>query len=161
MKKFLTQSEVLCLPYGVEFVSEIQDAIKHNSEKNYLIISASSDTVDETSFVHIGNCIKKAATRNADVLLGNIEYFKRIIEVDDNLFYVDQFRGSNFIVIFKKFFSQFLTFRQHLTLEEQTNAEADHIFLMHPFVCEGGIQNYSQSLEIIEDLKQIRKFYHE
>jgi hypothetical protein len=161
VENFLTRSDILCLSYGAESVREIQDAIKHNPEKNHLIISAYSNTLDETSFIHIGNCIKKAATRNADVLLGNIEYFKRIIEVEDNLFCVDQFRGSNFIVIFKKFFSQFLTYRQHLSLEEQTIANADNIFLMYPFICTGDLQNYSQSLETIEDLKQIRQFYHE
>lgn len=150
--------KIFYLLYESEIIKEIQDAIKDNIEKEYLLFSTSSNTTEKNSLIHVENCITKVQTKNADILLGNIQYFKQILQVEENIFCVDQFQGSSFFVIFKKFYSKILAFNQHSSIEDQMRKTTDNIFVIYPFVSSDK-EKYSQSSEIIEDLRQIRQFY--
>jgi hypothetical protein len=149
-----------------EYLQKITDILNKNMESDFVIICNASKKIDDPSLhKYLNACIIKAQEKGADILLGGVQNFHKILEVDENLFCVEKFQGFNFIVIFNSIFYQIIN-KKDLTnayLEDFLSEIAENIFIMHPFInleeSFSGIDPYDRSNIIIGDLKQIRKFY--
>ncbi|MFB6453870.1 glycosyltransferase [Chitinophaga sp. Hz27] len=72
---------------------------------NFVIICEDDHqfTVDYTHQA-LNDAIEEAQRLDADILLGGISWFENAVQVNDKLFWVQLFSGTQFMVIFKKFY---------------------------------------------------------
>lgn len=80
--------------------------------------------------------IQTAQQFNADILLGGVSWFDLPIQCTSNLFYIDQFNGMQFSIIFKSLYDTILNYEY----TEQTITDiclsnlSSNIFVMWPFI---------------------------
>lgn len=80
--------------------------------------------------------IDKCLRLNADVLLGSVSWFDQVLQVNKQLFWVDRFNGTQFMVIFKKYYQAILDadFQLIDIADMKMSSITDGIFVMYPFV---------------------------
>jgi hypothetical protein len=80
--------------------------------------------------------IRQAQKLNADVLLGGVHWYNSAIDVTDDLYWVDIFTATHFMVVFENFYDAILntsfefTDISDLKISEMT----DKKFVIHPFI---------------------------
>ena len=82
----------------------LQDLVK--PEDDFIILCEDDHyfTADYTKS-DLLNAITVAAQKGADILLGGVSGFSSIIHITENLYWVENFSGLQFTVIFRKFFN--------------------------------------------------------
>ncbi|WP_144009383.1 glycosyltransferase family 25 protein [Pedobacter nyackensis] len=80
--------------------------------------------------------IEEAKEKNADVLMGGVSWFSDAVQVSSNLFWVDQFTGTQFVVVYKKFFDKIINthFNQGDTADRKIAELTVNKFMMYPFI---------------------------
>jgi len=85
----------------------VTKAIAENHD--YLIICLDSHEFSESyNFIDFQKNIAVAKSKNVDILLGGVYRMKNPIKISDTLFWIDDFRGIQFTIIFKRFFKSVL-----------------------------------------------------
>lgn len=156
-------------------VTCIQDTIKNNLNDDYVIICTSHHQfTPHFSISYLNNCIETVQKLGGNLLLGGLLGFEKVMEVTDHIFWVDGFKGAQFIVIFKKAFEYLLqgdnTYK--IPAEVFLSQHLDDIFVMHPFISSYSNRNVGsfentidfQDLnedpeEILTELSEIKKYY--
>ncbi|SIR61671.1 Glycosyltransferase family 25 (LPS biosynthesis protein) [Mucilaginibacter lappiensis] len=124
------------------------------------------------------NSIASAQNRNADILLGGISWFKGIVQIEDPLFWVKSFNGTQFLIIFRKLFTSLLAadFNDNDTADFKISILAESQFFIHPFISvqkdfgysdatpnnnqEGHVgELFATSSEWIQNLKSVGFYY--
>ncbi|RVT75307.1 glycosyl transferase [Flavobacterium sufflavum] len=82
------------------------------------------------------SAIDESLHRDADVLLGSVSWFDQVLQVDKNLFWVDRFNGTQFMIIFQKFYQKILNIDFYKTdiADMKISSLTDAIFVMYPFI---------------------------
>jgi possible glycosyltransferase len=81
--------------------------------------------------------IKQAEQLKADVLSGGVSWMKHPIEVTPKLFWLEQFNGMQFTIIFQKFYNTLLALgeiEEEFALDFKISELSDSIFVMYPFI---------------------------
>lgn len=80
--------------------------------------------------------ISQAVGLGADVLSGGVSWHEDAVEISDTLFWVKRFSGTQFIILFKKFFQAIVdaNFTPMDTADSKMAASSDRIYFMEPFV---------------------------
>lgn len=80
--------------------------------------------------------IQTAIRYDADILLGGVSWFDLPIQCEQNLFYVDQFNGMQFSVIFSSLYDKILDYRDTVdTIVDLCISNlSSNIFVMWPFL---------------------------
>ena len=89
------------------------------------------------SFDLFVNIIDKVVKYNPDVLLGGVSGFRSGIKVSDNLFWVDKFTGTQFVLIFKRFYNTILNavfLPRADVLDQKICFLSDNKFVIYPFI---------------------------
>jgi hypothetical protein len=128
------------------------------SKKDQFIIICEDDHIFTEDYLAplFFNCIVEAQAREADVLLGGVSWFSSIMEVSANLYWVENFSGLQFTVIFRKFFDVI----QNASLENLTAADykiaslSNNKMFIYPFISIQGEFGYSDAT--VENNKQGR-----
>lgn len=82
-----------------------------------------------------------AGNVGAKILLGGVERYGEVIPLTDELFWIDHFTDSNFYVIYKPYFQEFL----ELSLDDGIpyngiiSLSTSNKFLIYPFITKEGI----------------------
>jgi GR25 family glycosyltransferase involved in LPS biosynthesis len=95
------------------------------------------------------NCIEKARKMNADAVLGGVSWFRDAFKATDKLFWVDQFSGIQFLILFDRFFKTILeaTFTENATAEHKIGLLSDSLFFIYPFVSTRKEYEYLDNME--------------
>ena len=95
----------------------------HQFTKNY-----------NTTFLQ--KCIAEAQLSDADILLGGVSWQKNSVQVSENLFWMENFSGLQFTVIFKKFYNSILTaeFGDRDTADHKISALTHKKFVIYPAI---------------------------
>lgn len=96
---------------GIGLWLTIQHIIKNLIDKSSQFIIICEDDhqfTTEYSKLCLFDSIKKAMNRNADILLGGVSWFSSSIKIGEGLFWVENFSGLQFTIIFRKFFDLIL-----------------------------------------------------
>jgi GR25 family glycosyltransferase involved in LPS biosynthesis len=82
------------------------------------------------------NAIEEAKKKNADILMGGVSWFSDAVQVSSNLFWVDQFTGAQFVIIYKKFFGAIIEadFNQGDTADKKMTTLTNNKFMIYPFI---------------------------
>ncbi len=80
--------------------------------------------------------IQTAIRYHADILLGGVSWFDLPIQCEYNLFYVDQFNGMQFSVIFSSLYDKILDYRdtEDTIVDLCISNLSSNIFVMWPFL---------------------------
>lgn len=82
------------------------------------------------------NCIQLAAEHDVDVLSGGVHWFNSCLPVSRNIFWVDRFTGTQFIIIFRRFFKTMINadFGAKDAADRILSDLTSNILLIGPFV---------------------------
>lgn len=71
-----------------------------------------------------------------DVLLGGVSWFEGAIRSTDNLYWVDNFNGTQFMIIFREFFQKFLAMpiEKDISVDMAISYATDHLMVIYPFI---------------------------
>jgi len=182
-----------------EFDMTIVPAIKHNSgaiglwetlnyiirelvnyDYEYFIFCEDDHTfTKDYSKMFLEHCINNANQLDADILLGGISWFDIAVQASKNLFWVNNFSGTQFVVIFKKFYQIILNvndFKVTDSADHKLSTLTDKKFIVSPFISiqkEFGYSDitslnneigridylFEQTSNRIELLKKVKLFY--
>lgn len=125
------------------------------------------------------NFIKEAQKKQADILLGGVSWFEDAVQVPENLFWVDQFTGTQFMIIFKKFYQTILNadFNIGDTADRKICELTNNKFLIYPFISTQKEFGYSdatpfnnnagyvteifeKSSEVLYNIVKVKDFYN-
>ncbi|WP_412467251.1 hypothetical protein [Pedobacter sp. KLB.chiD] len=106
---------------NLEYVIICED--DHQFTKNY-----SSQKLDES--------ISKAKAQNADILLGGVSWFNSAMQLSQNIFWVDNFSGTQFTIIYQKFYSSFLEmkFKKGDSIDYSICDLTDNVMMIYPLI---------------------------
>jgi GR25 family glycosyltransferase involved in LPS biosynthesis len=80
--------------------------------------------------------IAKSRSMKVDVLLGGVSRFSNVFQVDDNLFWVDKFSGTQFTIVFKAFYDRILN--SDFTVDDHSDYKicelSEKCVLIHPII---------------------------
>ncbi len=82
------------------------------------------------------SAIKEAEEKKADVLLGGVSWFLDALQTSKNLFWIDQFTGTQFMIVFKKFYKKIINadFNVGDTADRKICELTTSKFLVYPFI---------------------------
>lgn len=88
------------------------------------------------SIEKLSKIIKEAQEKQADVLLGGVSWFCDALQVSTNLFWVNQFTGTQFIIVYRQFFDVILSakFSPGETADQKISTLTSKKFCMCPFI---------------------------
>jgi len=114
------------------------DIIKNvNQREDYILIC--EDDHQFTNYYSsqiLFQSIKDARHKGADVLLGGVSWLNSGLAVSENLFWVEDFSGLQFAVIFKKFFNVIAgaVFESCDAADYKISSLTNKKFIIHPFI---------------------------
>lgn len=108
------------------------------NEKDEFIIFCEDDLqfTRHYSKKYLLSSIAKAQKRNADILLGGVSWFASAIQIAKNLFWVENFSGLQFTIIFKKFFKEILdaSMENFEAADYKIASLTDKAMFIYPFI---------------------------
>lgn len=150
-----------------------------NSEYEYILIC--EDDHQFTPFYSkemLFESINQVKERNADILIGGVNWFDGVAPVNDTLLWSYFFNGTQFIIVFKKFFDTILQadFNDYDAADFKISALTQNKFIIYPFVSVQKDFGYSdatphnnlpgradelflKSSEWLQNLKNVASFY--
>ncbi len=108
-----------------------------NQEHEYILICEDDHLFTEAySKETLQRAISEAIAVNADVLSGGVSWHGDAVEISDTLFWVKKFSGTQFVILFKKFFQSVLDagFTPAETADSKMSDCSNHIYFIHPFI---------------------------
>jgi len=130
------------------------------------------------SWDFLGDCIREAMKLDADILLGGISSAKRALPITGALWWVDDFSGFQFTVLFRKFFQVILDaqFEENDAVDHKIASITENKFFVYPFIStqrdfgysdvtpqnneEGRVDAlFAQTAESILQLSRVNSFY--
>src|SRR5699024_10355295 len=75
------------------------------AENQYILLCEDDHKfTKDYSLSYLYSCIAEAKEKNADILLGGVSWFSNIVKTSSKLLWVEKFSGTQFMIIFKKFY---------------------------------------------------------
>lgn len=100
----------------------------------------------------------EAAEYGVNLLVGGVSSFGQAIPINENLYWIDSFSNSRFMIIFRIFYQKILdeTFELHDTVDGKLSELTSHKMLINPFISKGRNLSYRFTLAALrlEMLKQ-------
>ena len=88
----------------------IKEIINEMKNSNFFVLCEDDHQFTQYySFELLLKCINEAQCLGADILSGGISWFKTGVQISKQLFWIDEFSGLQFTIIFKKFYQKILT----------------------------------------------------
>jgi glycosyl transferase family 25 len=81
--------------------------------------------------------LEEAKSVEADVLLGGVSYMKTPIQVSPHLFWLEAFNGTQFVVVFRKFYDNIISCnydKDTVVTDFEISKLSDNIFVTYPFL---------------------------
>lgn len=155
----------------------LQDLV--DAESDYVIICEDDhEFTNEYNKEFLLECIAEAKENDANILLGGVSWFTTMIEVSEHLFWVERFTGTQFTILFRKFFKSILEadFGNNDSADFKMCSLTENKFFMYPFISvqkdfgysdatsknnvEGRISElFRNSVETVSILKKVNAFY--
>ncbi|GEM65672.1 hypothetical protein SF1_36540 [Sphingobacterium faecium NBRC 15299] len=118
-----------------------------------------TDNYNESLFI---KTIHDANKLQADLLLGGVSYFEDAVELDKGLFWLNKFTGTQFFIIYKRFFDIFLniTLNDDDNIDLKINEISDQIYCLYPFISIQKEFGYSDVTQKNEGSGTVNDYFH-
>lgn len=105
--------------------------------------------------------ILEAIAINADVLSGGVSWHGDAVAVSDTLFWISRFSGTQFVILFKKFFQRMLdaNFTPTDTADTKIADCSNHIYCIHPFISVQKEFGYSDATTINNGTNRVEELF--
>ncbi|WP_293788737.1 glycosyltransferase family 25 protein [uncultured Pedobacter sp.] len=160
-------------------ITQIVQQANQRQDEYILICEDDHEFMDhynkEAFFYVIKTCGQK---KEADILLGGVSWFYDALRIDRNLYWIDKFTGTQFIIIFRKFYDAILgyEFKNGDTADKIIYELTDNNFLIYPYIstqkefgysdatvdnnAEGRVTKlFDESMAVIDNLDKVNQFY--
>ncbi|MFJ1366956.1 hypothetical protein ACILDU_11020 [Capnocytophaga canimorsus] len=131
---------VKCVPHkrgNVSLWLTIKQVIEGNKNEPYIIICEddhyfTADFSEEKLLEYI----EKAQNLEADILNGGVSWFDVAVQINTDFFWLKTFNGTQFMVVFKKFFEKITTasFNEKDSADFKISSLSENIFTFVPFI---------------------------
>lgn len=163
-------------PYKeINYWFAICKAVEYSIDKEFIIVcSAEHRFTKAYNTMQFLFDIELLRDIEPDILCCGVSWFDSIVPVNRNIFWMDNFKGKEFIVLYKRIFQRILCskFYDSYCVEDMLSSISEHIFLLYPFISAKPIENNSiendpsrRNYEYCElrlrDIKSILDFYKE
>ncbi|WP_223583898.1 hypothetical protein [Sphingobacterium sp. GVS05A] len=132
------------------------------SQQKYIIICEDDHTFT-VSYVKnvLFEAIKKGEGLCADLLLGGISHFDDAVEFDKGIFWINGFTGTQFFVMFQRFYDIFLNLRlnSHDNIDLSMSSVSTNIYCMYPFISVQREFGYSDITKKNEKLGVVDEYF--
>lgn len=108
-----------------------------NTNENFILICEDDHQFTENyNWNTLAKCISEAMKREADILLGGVSSIRKAIPITNALWWVDDFSGLQFTVLFRKFFQVILDTQlmESEPADHKIASIAANKFLIFPFI---------------------------
>ncbi|WP_312330339.1 hypothetical protein [Sphingobacterium sp.] len=126
-------NELLC--HWKAFQSVIKSALNDDED---VILICEADHIFTKGYDKqvLFDCIFQAAHLGADIILGGVTQSPQSIMVDDNLCWIDSFRSSQFILVFRDFFQVLLetSIDETESFDVKLSNLTGNKYVIHPFI---------------------------
>lgn len=116
-------------------ICKIISSAEKECKEFVLIAEDDHQFTSEYNHTYLSDCIAECISENGDVLLGATSWFDSALPVSDKLHWVGRFTGTQFMIIFRKFYRSIL----EAPFKEGDNADfkigsltMDKFFMSHP-----------------------------
>lgn len=113
-----------------------QQILEAKQNNSHLLVLCSTDhrfskhyTVD-----YLSKCIAVAEEKEADLLLGAINWFEGAVQMNDHLFWVDKFIGFQFVILFRRCYDTLLNIKDNIISDQLLSEVAANKLLTYPFI---------------------------
>jgi len=105
-------------------------------EEYILICEDDHEFTKDYSMTKLLNAIKEAQEKEADVLLGGVSWFLDALPLSENLFWVDRFTGTQFMIVFSKFYQTIINANFNIgdTADRKICSLTVNKFVIYPFL---------------------------
>ena len=89
---------------------------------------------EEQSFLCL---VEEASQLKADVLIGGVSWMATSVQVSDGLFWLDKFNGTQFVIIFSRFYDKILASNwneNNVVTDFHISENSENIFVTFPFI---------------------------
>ncbi|GJQ04853.1 hypothetical protein [Capnocytophaga canimorsus] len=131
---------VKCVPHkrgNVSLWLTIKQIIEENKNEPYVIICEDDHYfTDDFSEEKLLEYIEKAQNLEADILNGGVSWFDIAVQINTDFFWLKTFNGTQFMVVFKKFFEKITTasFNEKDSADFKISSLSENIFTFVPFI---------------------------
>lgn len=109
-----------------------------NKRRDKFVIICEDDHIFTQYFDMEGfkNRIAECKSIGVDVLLGGVSWFEGAFRSTDNLYWVDRFNGTQFMIVFREFFQKFLTMpiEKYISVDMAISYATSHLMVIYPFI---------------------------
>lgn len=154
-----------CIPNEKGNVSlwlTIKQIIEENINEPYIIICEDDHyfTEDFSEEALLQN-IQKAQSLEADILSGGVSWFDIAVQVDKNLFWLKTFNGTQFMIIFKKFFLKILeaNFKEKESADFKISSLTKNVFVTVPFISKQKEFGYSDVTVLNNEKGKVERLF--
>jgi GR25 family glycosyltransferase involved in LPS biosynthesis len=133
-----------------------------NPEDEFILICEDDHLFTaEYSLQNISEAIAEAQEKNADVLLGGLSWFEDAVQVSNKLFSVKKFTGTQFTIIFRKFFPKVLEaeFGPQNTADAKIASLSDSVYFTSSFISVQKEFGYSDATEINDGTQRVQSLF--
>jgi len=131
-----------------------------NSNDDYFIFCEDDHLfTKDYSIDFLQRCINEARQRNADILLGGISWFDIAVQISEDLFWVNNFSGTQFVIFFNKFYQKVLDvsdFSASDSMDHKISGLTDKKFFIYPFISIQKDFGYSDATQINNRAGRVR-----
>jgi hypothetical protein len=116
----------------------IQNILRNNIDESEFLLLCEDDHMftKKYSQTFVVDCLEVAKENKADILLGGVSWFKDAIQISKDIFWVNEFSGLQFTIIFRRFFDVILNadFMEGDAADYKISALSQNKLLIFPFV---------------------------
>lgn len=159
-------------------IKKIVAASKMNKDKFVIVCEDDHVFTKHYSANKFLDHINKVETLRGDILLGGVSWSESAVPINDSLYWIEHFGGTQFMVIFSRFYKEILS----VDFNEKDNADAKiskltrKKYVIHPFISKQKDFGYSdvtfknnqkgsveklfyKSSKSIENINKVQKYY--
>ena len=157
----------------------IKEIINEMKNSNFFILCEDDHQFTKYySFELLQKCINEAQCLDADILSGGISWFKTGVQISKQLFWIDEFSGLQFTIIFKKFYQKIIdaNFTEYDKADYKLSELTAKKFVISPFISiqkdfgysdvtrennkQGKVQKlFDETFERFELLRKVKQYY--
>ena len=107
------------------------------------------------------SAIAYAKGLNADVLSGGVSWHVDSVQISETLFWIKKFSGTQFLVVFRKFFDCILnaSFTEHDTADYKMSSLSDNIYCIYPFISVQKEFGYSDATQMNNGTARVENLF--
>lgn len=142
-------------------IVEIVETAKKRKQDFILICEDDHEFTDKYSSHHLFKCIAEGQEKKADVLIGGASTVQSTVTVSENLSWLENFNGTQFIIIFNHFFETLIQapFHEYDIADDKIVKLTRKRFLIFPFISVQKEFGYSDATDWNNEVGRVTRLF--